>query len=432
MSFHFVDQSDINGKERKLIRSHVMRGKNLGKKRAKRASRAKPTTEKSTMAGASSNEATLITTLGRTQCKNSVLAVARQFTNDLSLLYSTEGIITPQTKLHFHQLCFYILDVISPPEFCQPTGVIESIWFQLTFYNKASINIYDRLYGNPQKAMVHHNGLAGLIALRGGIRELAKRNFVIAEKAFRSDIELALHCGSNPKFSSEDVPRHLILINPKDCLEPDKHEEAEFVKSILYLSVRPELRKVVLDILRLSHVLDQASRAHKLDPAAYQTTLIYVSYRLLETKFPRHGSGADINFDILVQLAMTGFQNTFCFGIGRKLMTFPLVMGQFRLVARTVSDNNRSRQMVIFWALLMGRVSSLTQADDFWLIPKLKTLANELRLRTWPEVSNALRAFPWVKAAHEAQGEKLWNTTLAQALPLKVAELSHDIDETPC
>lgn len=49
----------------------------------------------------------------------------------------------------------------------------------------ASINVYDRLYGDPLKAMVHHNAVTRMIALRGGITELAKRNFLIAEKTFR-------------------------------------------------------------------------------------------------------------------------------------------------------------------------------------------------------------------------------------------------------
>ncbi|KAI0537239.1 hypothetical protein GGR58DRAFT_502346 [Xylaria digitata] len=471
MSFHFVNQSDIN-KERKLIRSHVMRGKNLGRKRQKREKRLEPTAEKSVIP-VSDHETALITTWSGTQCDSPILALTRHFADDLGLLYSTNG-ITPQTRLRLQQLCFYTLDVISPPDYCRSTGVIEWIWFQLALYNKAyfhctiamasacaafltgdschspvalghmseayrlvniqlssndalsdttvavvaAINIYDRLYGNAEKAMVHHNGLTNLIALRGGIRELAKKNFVIAEKAFRSDIELALHCGSRPKFSSGDVPHHLILINSKDFSEAYKPQEAELVKSILYLSVGPELRDAVLDSLRLSHALNQASRERKLEPTVFQTTLIYVGYRLLETRLLHHGFRVGTTFDNLVQLAMIGFQNTFCFGIGRKLLTFPLVIEQFRSAARIISESTGPRQMVVFWALLMGKVSALTLGDDSWLVPKLKTLANELGFRTWPEVSSALRAFPWVKASHEAQGEEFWNTRLAPALPL--------------
>ncbi|KAI1133365.1 hypothetical protein F5Y10DRAFT_287747 [Nemania abortiva] len=470
MSFQFVDNSDINRKARKLIRSHVMKGKNCGKVRVKRDRNPRPTVDKSIVPygirNTPSDNETSIGAWGNPKCKSSILAVARQLANDMSLLsLSSMMAIAPQTMLHLRQLAFFVLDVISPAEFCQHTGVTEWMWFQLTFSDEASmasacaafvtgdsrhspvalhhmskvyrlvnerlsgnealsdttiavvasINIYDRLYGDPQKALVHLNGVTRMIALKGGVRELAKRNFVIAEKAFRSDIELALHCGIKPKFSSDDVPRHLILVHPKDCPARHNHEEDEFVASVLYQLVRAELRDVVLDTLRFSHLLDRASHGRKLDPAAYQSTIIYISYRLLEIKLPHDSSGANDDFNTLIQLAMTGFQNTFCYGIGRKLITFPLLMERFRSVAQIISEHNRPRKMVIFWALLMGRISSLANGDDdLWLIPKLKILAHELGLHTWSAASDAFREFPWVKVAHEPQGEAFWNTAIAQ------------------
>ncbi|KAI1422940.1 hypothetical protein F5Y12DRAFT_760081 [Xylaria sp. FL1777] len=473
MSFCFVDQSNINNKkERKRIRSHVMKGKNVGKKRPKNEQHVESTVDKSIVLFGTGvgNQSASVTSW---RCESSILAVTRQIANDLTLLSFTRGIASP-TMFHIAQMSSYILDVASPPEFCKSIGVTGWMWFQLTFYNEAyfhctvaiasacaafltedsyhspvalrhmseayrlvnktlssneplsdttiavvsAINIYDRLYGDPQQAMIHLNGLVGLIRLSGGISELAKRNIVIAEKAFRSDIELALSCGSKPKFSSEDVPRHLVLTDSRGCPEPPKAGEAELAESILYQSVSPELSEVVLDILRFSCILDQASRAHKLDSVAYQCTLFYVGYRLLEIK-PRHcGSGAGTSLDTLVHLAMIGFLNTFCFGVGRKIMIFPFVVERFRSIAQTISEDNAPRLMVVFWALLMGKVSALTRDDDSWLVPKLKTLAGALGLRTWPQVSRALRAFPWVEAAHGAKGQEFWDTKLAQAVPL--------------
>lgn len=142
--------------------------------------------------------------------------------------------------------------------------------------------------------------------------------------SWRSDIELALHCGSKPKFSSKDIPQHLVAVRLQDFSEPYRLEEAELFESALHQSVCVGLREVVLDFLRLSHILNEASLRHnKLDPAAYQSTLMYLGYRLLETKCPRHNSEANTNFHILVRLAMAGFYNTFCFGLDRKLITFP-------------------------------------------------------------------------------------------------------------
>jgi hypothetical protein len=155
---------------------------------------------------------------------------------------------------------------------------------------------------------------------------------------------------------------------------------------------------------------------------AFQSTLIYVAYRLVETELPHHG------FDKLIQLALVGFQNTFWVGIGPKLITFPLMAECFRSVARIIcnGEETRPRQTIVFWALLMGRISLLSEVDDLWLLPRLKTLAKALELRTWREASDALHAFPWVKALHDALGEAVWNATLAQPLPLEWTEAAHD------
>lgn len=48
-----------------------------------------------------------------------------------------------------------------------------------------SMTVYDRLYRHPEKATVHLDGVSRMIALRGGITELVKRNPVIAQKVFR-------------------------------------------------------------------------------------------------------------------------------------------------------------------------------------------------------------------------------------------------------
>lgn len=256
----------------------------------------------------------------------------------------------------------------------------------------------------------------------------------------RSDIELAIHCGSAPSFSSKDVPRHLILINETSTDNSGPHsrgEDTELRASALYQSVCVGLRPVVLDILRLSHVLDEASHAHKLDPAAYQATLLYVGYRLLENKLPpkyRYYDGPEIAvgdssssssssvsvLDTLVEHAMIGFQSTFSFGIGRKVITFPLVVERFAIAAQTIdihhidnNNNKRSRQMVVLWALLMGRLSSLVSGDEPWFVTKAKALADALGLRTWADVSDALRAFPWVAAMHDAPGREFWDEALA-------------------
>ncbi|KAI1362557.1 hypothetical protein F5Y08DRAFT_311640 [Xylaria arbuscula] len=469
MSFHFVNQSDItNTKQRKLIRSHVMKGKNLGKKKPNRRQHAE-SAEKNTIilrgTGNSSEPAHIISPKP-SQRENNMPAITRQVAHDFSILASMTGIkIDSETVSHIRHLFFYVLEVTSPPDFCRPTGVTAQMWAHLAIHNKAyfhctiamasacaafmtgdkyrspvalahmseayrllndrlssneplsdttvavvaSINVYDRLYGDPQKAMIHLNGLANMIALTGGIGELAKRNIIIAEKVFQSDIELALSCGSTPKFSSAGVPRDYILTDPgRYCNDGD----VELRHSILYQSVSAELGEIVLEALRLTRILHEASRrADKLDSIAYQCTHVYIGYRLLEMELD-HESGEDTSLDVLVHSALTGFLNTFCFGLGGKFLAFPLVMERFRSVARSIRGDSRSQQMVLLWALLIGRTSSLVSDGETWLVERLRTLAHDLELRSWSEVRDALCTFPWVRSWHDAQGERFWRAEI--------------------
>lgn len=213
------------------------------------------------------------------------------------------------------------------------------------------------------------------------------------------------------------MPRHLILINPSNRVEPSSHEG---FKTILYQSVCTELRSVVLDTLSLTQVLrEQENRDPRLDPAAFQSTIIYVGHRMIESDLFYLDFTIDNSFDKLVQLALIGFQNTFWLGIGRKLVRFSLLIERFRAVAQSIYQHDRNRRKVVFWALFMGRLSLVGKPDDSWLIPKLKILAEQLELRTWPEVSGTLKEFPWVMALHDPPGVRLWNAIIGQTPSLQ-------------
>ncbi|KAI1822037.1 hypothetical protein F4861DRAFT_516509 [Xylaria intraflava] len=485
--FRFVDHSDIDRDARKLIRSHVMIGKNLGKKkRTRRARDTSPAEDITTYTDAAvenpyDDNGIRISIMQISQRQRSLLGTARRVAGDPRLASFTAS-IAPQALFHIRQMTAGIIQAISPPEFCRHTGNVERAWFQLTFANEAhfhcivalssacaaflmgdsshspvalyhmsrayrlitqklssnealadatisvvsSTTIYDRLYGDVERSMIHLNGVSEMINLKGGIRALVRRNFVIAEKAFRADLELALHFNSPPKFSSTDVPRHLIFIDVRDRPLPREPKNRQLAESVLYQSACADLREAILDILHFSHKLeDQAGQMEKLDPEEYHSTIIYVGYRLIEVKLCGEDYTADTSFNILVHLAMIGFQNTFCHCVGRQLVAFPLIAQRFRSTAQSIREDNPSRRMVVFWALLTGRVALLPDdADDHWFVPKLTAFANDLGLRTWADVSNALRPFPWVRAMHEVRGAVFWNKTMVPSMSSRPAAIT--------
>lgn len=146
MSFQFVDNSDINNKSRKLIRSHVMRGKNTGKVRIKKDKNPKPAANNNN----NNNNNSIIARRPRSypnsnetpmadpenpHSKDAILSVSRQIVNDLSLLAPTG--VAPQAMLHLQQMAFHVLDIGCPSVFCQPSGILGWMWFHLAFQDEA-------------------------------------------------------------------------------------------------------------------------------------------------------------------------------------------------------------------------------------------------------------------------------------------------------
>ncbi|KAI1816352.1 hypothetical protein GGS20DRAFT_538637 [Poronia punctata] len=468
MSFQFVDNTVIDKRARKLIRSHVMKGKNVGKVR-------EPRRKDLVRIDRTTNPPYSYTKTHTADIQHDSILVklTRQIGNDPTLL-SCPVRPNPQSLAQVQQLFLFLLDIAQPKEFCRPTNVLGWMWFDLVFRDEAyfhctmaltsafaafltqdsydspvalyhmsqtfrllakklssdealsdstiavvtSTSIYDRLYGNSRKAMVHLGGVYRMVELRGGIKALAERNFLVAEKTFRTDFELALYSGSTPKYSAEDVPHHLVVINRNNCLGPP---EPEIAISALYQSAGAGLRGVVTDALNLTHLLrEQENRIRKLEPAAFQSTIIYFGYRLIEIDLFHQDFTADNSFDKLIHLALIGFMNTFWLGIGWQIVKFPLMMERFRQAAQYSLSPCLNGQKTLLWALFIGRMSLATTADDSWMIPKIRMLADQLRLRSWPEVSGILQEFPWVNVVHQGPGQKLWDIAIGKSQPLKV------------
>jgi len=88
MSFHFVDNSLIDKKARKLIRSHVMKGKNVGKVREPRRNEIVRTRYNATPDTGNGHDYTEIQTktTRKAEYDNTVAALSRRVGNDLTLL----------------------------------------------------------------------------------------------------------------------------------------------------------------------------------------------------------------------------------------------------------------------------------------------------------------------------------------------------------
>ncbi|KAK7729761.1 hypothetical protein SLS63_006142 [Diaporthe eres] len=201
MALQFIDQkgvpgADISSAERRLIRSHVMKGKNAGKPRRstrRKASLLYPVRRVLTWSGPS----VLVAPAARP---------GRLLWSDLSLTSFPQQLDSESTKL-MHRWFFDISDELFPPQFCYKFDIIKSIWVNCILQDEASyelVNVklsgpnsvsdsaiaavvalvmYQQVHHQHSAGLVHLHGLFQMVQLRGGIFRLLRENRALALKA---------------------------------------------------------------------------------------------------------------------------------------------------------------------------------------------------------------------------------------------------------
>ncbi|KAJ5584271.1 uncharacterized protein N7459_004071 [Penicillium hispanicum] len=443
MELQFIDQSPsgIGRSDRRIIRSHVMRGKNLGKQRRSNKKQQNVTELKR-----------LLNTPG------SGYAMPRQILwGDLCLTSFPEELDSESTAL-MHRWFFDISDALFPPQFCAKFDILKSIWVNCILADEAyfhstlaisasyvdflgrksvispktlhhisqayalvnmklsgpssvsdsaiaavvSLTIYQQVHHQPATGLVHLRGLYRMIQLRGGIARLMQENRALALKPLRLDVELAMQMGTRPLFRGDEVPVHPVLCDPD-------------VSSTQFPSAAPSTSLTMLDLLSFSRLLNEAERRQKskLNPLDYTETLLSLLYRLVEVS-PLGKPSAKLGGlrGDMANLAMLEFMTTLLPEYTRDESNCPLLsdyMGRaLQSLYITGSEPLDSDLPLLLWILFISGISVLDLKSHQWLSPLISSSCGRLGLDNWTAIQRQLSQFPWIFALHESAGRCLW------------------------
>ncbi|CAJ2502795.1 Uu.00g101890.m01.CDS01 [Anthostomella pinea] len=481
MSFEFVDNSVINRDARKVIRSHVMKGKNTGKTRVPRHRSARLNSRVVTTVSRQRGQAGLCDT----RHLDSVVTISRQITSELCFL-PFPAASHPQSKTRIHQFFSLVSEALYPPAFCVSGNVPEALWVQYLFIDEAFfhctiaissacvdhlvlakpgdstmalyhlsralrlinqklsgsealsdaaiavvivMSMYERIRGRYHAARMHFEGMARMIQLRGGITQIATSFDTLAQKALRCDLEVALHFGGPTRFGVQDVTYISGFHDLRNQVPVVQLQR--LVELSLFRSVGNELKGAVLDILSLSWLLnDRAGLVSKLKGNAFQTTLIQMGYRLVAVS-PLSETCLSNQLDRVVHLALAAFIVAFWLEYGGKLGSFPLLRSLLGTSLQTLPGDDPETQTILLWACFIGRASVLKDADDTWLVPVSAKAAQAMHIRSWLDVSRVLHDFPWVSVLHDERGEALWDLVLPGLCSSRSDEPSDPVQGEP-
>ncbi|KAI9155315.1 hypothetical protein HJFPF1_07897 [Paramyrothecium foliicola] len=448
-TYTFIDNAAIDSKSRRVIRSHVMKGKHVGRVHVGRGRRgldqAAPS-KPSTQPGPHTQIAATIA-----QGDSAPLPLPR--TGNVLLGVSHTSQITPDAKRYAYTFLNGVIKGLYPPDICHDSKLQDMIWFVYFFGNEASIEFThgrrnsssrhlvqalrltnENLSGpqalsdttiacvvslcyismiceDPPQTKIHFNGLVRMIQARGGLLHLHSDEF-LAPKAQHIDIVLALQLGCSPCLDQ--------MTKPLGAIHPLFTDRSLIVSSPLPDAVRNSNREVyqaAIDVLKMSYIFNSRTSTTKLTPDEFSQILITIRYHLLGINILGGNKLRDPVANV-VHLGLSAFMTMFGTHFGHQGKV-PLTL--FFNVMRSALEDQRLRDSLDLgthlWLLVITGISIASPEGHIWLAHHIRTVTARLGRSDWHFAQQILSLHPWVGCLHDKVASQLWDSIFGSPNP---------------
>jgi hypothetical protein len=381
-----------------------------------------------------------------------------QVGNELSGLASPCQ-MTSQARVFVHDFMCYVSEAIYPPEFAIKPDLMKAVWFKYMMVDEAyfhcfvalseacidfiigkercsneyrhhiatalrlinsklsgdqavsdtniagvtAICVLSSIRDQPWQTKVHFDGLCRMIEVRGGMETLLDTP-ALCEKAFRTDIDLALQLACAPQLHRS--------AKKLDAIVPIFSNPAFEVRSPLMNAVRNADMEVFVaaqNIMKMSRIFNSRLATRKLDPMVFQDIITTLCYRLLDidsvvgTKLVSPVAKA-------IHRGLLAFMTTFLLQIGRaRSQRYQHLSQQLK----SALENEQFRTSVDpasqLWLLVVAGISVLDESEiRTWLAPRLTQVLDQFGMYDWQFAKRLLSKYPWMTSLHDQHGFELW------------------------
>ncbi|KAF2456236.1 hypothetical protein BDY21DRAFT_415880 [Lineolata rhizophorae] len=463
MEFQFVDnRTTLDRLSRKVIRSHVMKGKNRGKTIPARAQKRAPV-QTSIHDMPRQRQGDIRASELREEAKGT-FSPFNPFAGTEYSYFAFPIQLTPPMRYMIYQFHSTVSETIYPHEFCRPSREVGSPWFKYMILDQTflhcffamiasyitlfhghsdetleaarhysqtlrlvnrdlstgdiprdstvavvvSLAIEGNLSGAVHRSRIHLDGLQRIIELRpGGLATLRESNRGLMQKVCRTDIEFAMLDGMSTRFGLQRASVCSAALPPSFG--------GSRVLAYLLTKICVPLQYVTQDVLALCCCPGRV----KLEACHYQDAVISICQRLLDFS-PLGGVRPHDALDDAWQLGLLTFMTTILYRLGRLRLAYselPLKLLQARLNDDSFAQVDEYRPL-LFWLLFVYGFSALEGREGQWLVPRIQALANKLEAKTWEDANKCLNQFPWIGVVHDAPDQTHHKIVIAADLIL--------------
>ncbi|KAJ3550273.1 hypothetical protein NM208_g66 [Fusarium decemcellulare] len=253
--------------------------------------------------------------------------------------------------------------------------------------------------GDYEASKQHMDGLRKMVNLRGGLDIFKGTRFLL--EMLRYDLDIALLNGSDPVFycqPSEQLPEYPEKLMPTsdDSLGPQN--SSEFLQSM-----DSGLATAWLAMRRFCLLVNLGAQTQRLmRPDLFQESMAAVTYRLLRMKFANGSTDEAILHGLLA----------FCHHVFLQWQDIKLPYRHFPTAFKECIQGLETVDAVspqlILWLLMTGAISVF--GDEEWLKNALRKYAEKCGVRRWKEIHRILESFMWISLLDEQLGRSVYDS----------------------
>ena len=175
----------------------------------------------------------------------------------------------------------------------------------------------------------------------------------------------------------------------------------------------PQLKCVAADMTSFCGLLNKDAAHFRLEPYAFQGSLVSYAYRLLKICPMPERTLTDPN-ENAVHLGLLCFLTTMLFDKGKSHKEpYQLLASRLHKAITSIHiDGSGTRTSQLLWTLFIGAVSVFRAVDRLWLLPRIRSCLFALQITSWEDALREIIKLPWVHVVHDKSGCALWKVTM--------------------
>ncbi|KAG5665381.1 hypothetical protein KAF25_009506 [Fusarium avenaceum] len=257
----------------------------------------------------------------------------------------------------------------------------------------------EQLVDHYSAAEAHMAGMKRIVDLRGGLENM--ENLAMVAKICRTDILFTMQQSGCPTFYRDHMPQLRNLLTSRGFIL----QRTSKAYSIRQGRLDSVLGEALLDTMGICRLVNEHLEKKPLDIIEFQEALISICYRLLYFRTlnesrTRHDIQSAYHIGLMIFMVSIHWHN-----YQSRLSKPGHIAGRVKEVEGMLDEHEDEFAL---WLLVLGGISISVKDDRAWMLSGLRDKASVLGVTTWDEARRYLVKFPWINVIHDEPSQKLW------------------------